>query len=177
MIHAVFLLGRAALRKTGSDFDLAFGFVFFSKRSVARSHQLCRSRTGTDFIEELAERQYAAMSKFFEVQHCPIPRYDDVRMRRQSALKNAIAGLVVEDGQLLTRNAEFTQSARDCQGGNEYVGVARTSTLAAREIHRAIAIASGREARPAPRRSMTCSRLGRWPRLLRRGPPVKRWPF
>ncbi len=44
-----------------------------------------------------------------------------------------------------------------------------TSSLAAPETRRAIAIASGRAARPAPRRSMICSHRVQWPRLRRQG--------
>src|ERR1700738_2711828 len=49
-----------------------------------------------------------------------------------------------------------------------------TSNLAAHETRPANAIASGRAARPAPRRSMICSRRVQWPQLRQQGLLVKR---
>ena len=62
------------------------------------SCQWRRLRIGNrDFIQELAEREYADLLIFPEIQHCPIASYYNVSVPRHSALENAVVGLVVEN--------------------------------------------------------------------------------
>ena len=56
------------------------------------------------FIQKLTECEYTGPAIFLEVQHCPISRNNDVGAPRDSALENAIVGLVVENRQFFPGN-------------------------------------------------------------------------
>ncbi len=95
-------MNNFAQNRTTIDFVAAFRSIALVATSFftasAGSCQWRRLRIGNrDFIQELAEREYADLLIFPEIQHCPIASYYNVSVPRHSALENSVVRLVVEN--------------------------------------------------------------------------------
>lgn len=67
-------------------------------RFAESCHWRRRLRVGIrDFVQELAEGEYADLLIFLEIQHRAIARYDYIGMPRRGALENAVIRLIVEN--------------------------------------------------------------------------------